>query len=131
MDCKFCIFSDSLDKKNVTWWEYLLYEKRVRIAYVFILGVLLGIVIPVIIFATKLENKEKPIYGSCLIKENARWETDKLLIFSYHSKKNSTFHFKYKFLNYCTDLNVSSTQNLQSPRKNASVLYAVGKIRMT
>lgn len=70
--CK--LLADPKDKQRVLWYQRLFYDKRFRIAYVIILALLLGLIIPIIIFASKLETKSKPIYGSCLIKEHARFQ---------------------------------------------------------
>ncbi|CAL8138030.1 unnamed protein product [Orchesella dallaii] len=67
-------YSDELDKRKVGWLDQIIYNPHIRIFYVLILALILGIVIPMIIFITKLENDDRTIYGSCLINENARFE---------------------------------------------------------
>ncbi|ODM95214.1 Lysosomal alpha-glucosidase [Orchesella cincta] len=65
---------DELDKRDVGWLDRLIYDRRLRVLYVLILAILLGVIIPMIIFFTMLESSNRTIYGSCLIKENSRFE---------------------------------------------------------
>ncbi|OXA55806.1 Maltase-glucoamylase, intestinal [Folsomia candida] len=62
------------DLKKITWYQRLIFDLRFRIAYAIIIAIILGIGVPIAIHQLLYDHEDSTIYGSCLIKTEARFQ---------------------------------------------------------